>query len=1409
MRSCPVAVRFSIGPPAAARHLSDLRRTLLPLTVLFCLWVGARAQSQSPIQIAPSISAFAGTGTPGFSGDGAAGSAAQLGAPQGMVFNSAGDLFFSDTANNRVRKVSARTGIISTVVGTGVAGYSRDTLPAASTQLNQPAGLAIDKLGNLYIADSGSNTVRMMNAATGSVITIAGTGTPGFTGDGYLASLATLNNPQGVTVDAKSNVYISDTNNNRVRAFGPTIGYLTTIAGSGPVGAGTGSFSGDNGSPTVATLSAPSATVIDAQGDLFIADAGNLRVRAIYVGQSLIGTVAGNGSTVSGGDGGDPLAAGFASVTGIAVVGTVRYPSGSGGSPAVTTTLYIADGAANRVRATVVPGGPISTLAGTGAAGSAGDGGLANLALLSGPSGLQLDHFGNLYVADTGDNRIRKIQLQSPNLFPAASLGTSSNIQNLYLQVAIPASISSISVPLAAGAGQEYTIGTVTGCVVDGTSLNAVGTVCTIPITFKPAYPGVRSIPLQVTLKGANPAQFPQGTISFGLVGTGVGPLAALSPAVTTVVAGPTLTTPNLGAFAPNCAVPDSLGNLYLCDNTSPGYVLKLDGVTSALSIIAGSAGTNMADGQPATSARLGTVQSVAVDSQGNIFIASAYEVRKVSAADGNISAVVGSAQTAPSGSVGDGGPAISASTNPRAIALDAAGNLYIADSTEIRRVDTGTGIITAVVNANFPAGVAVDSSGNVFYSEPNNGRVQKLDALTGITSTVAGGGQGQTGDGGPATSATLSSPQQIWIDVAGDLYIADKDVGRVRRVDSATGIISTVLGRSIPFAPTGATPLSVVIGTSDFPVSVAIDNNGNMYVADNSPGIGQVFKLASNAAALTYVTPTRPGTIDTTDNPQNANLANIGNAPLILSVPASGLNPSAPAPAGWSLDSSSTCPTLSTTASPYTLNPGASCKYAYAYQPVDTTSTAATAVLTDNSASGNQQTIRLIGTPLTPALTATTLALSVTPAGQSTFYNSTFTFTVTVTHIDPTATGSVSGTVAIYSNGIALAGATGTINNGTATVVTTNITPFLNVFSAVFTPAGPDLNPSTSNRLSVGVNKAFPTSLRFTNNRYAYDGNPHGVTVSVSPSYLTYSIIYEDDTISYRSATPPTHAGSYDIYLTIGPDPNYGGNFFYANTLVITGIPASVTLSNLNYVFDGNPHSPVVTTNPVGLPVAVFYSQFGQNIFGSTPPSAVGVYTVSASISSQTNYSGSAQGTLIISQNTGSVWIVNQDSTVSRLSMTGSVLQTAGLPSGIGTLGGIAIDGANNAWSVVNSANKLLEVSPAGVVNGTFTGGGLNGPAAIAIDGYGREWIANTNNTISAFSGTGVPITPATGYQATTLGQTTALNVPRAIAIDATGSLWIANSGESTVTRVFGAAAPVVTPTAVAVGNAALGTRP
>ena len=298
-----------LGTAAVTSGTASLNNLVLPLgsqliTASYADSRGAYAASASTVGPNSVIATVAGNGTYSYSGDGGPATAAQLYLPNDCVLDSAGDMFIADTANNRIREVNALTGVITTVAGNGTAGYAGDNGPASAAELDNPAGIAVDSLGDLFIADVSNNRIREVNHATGVITTIAGNGTSGISGDNGPAIAAALDKAGGVVLDAAGNVFIADTGNYRIRELNRATGTITTVAGNGNQGS-----SGNNGPATAAEFFNPLGLAMDSAGDLFIAEEYSSTVREVNHATDLITAVAGNGTQGFSGDHGQATAA--------------------------------------------------------------------------------------------------------------------------------------------------------------------------------------------------------------------------------------------------------------------------------------------------------------------------------------------------------------------------------------------------------------------------------------------------------------------------------------------------------------------------------------------------------------------------------------------------------------------------------------------------------------------------------------------------------------------------------------------------------------------------------------------------------------------------------------------------------------------------------------------------------------------------------------------------------------------------------------------------------------------------------------------------------------------------------------------------------------------------------------------
>lgn len=439
------------------------------------------------------ITTVAGDSTGGYSGDGGLAIMEQLNNPFGVATDQYRNIYIADMNNSRVRKVIASTGIISTVAGTGTYGYNGDAGAAVNATLSSPYGVALDASGNIYIADYDNYVVRKVTVATGNISTFAGNGTGGYSGDNGSSLSAQLGGPMGVAADAFGNIYIADYNNNCIRLVTGSTGNITTVAGNGTQG-----YNGDNGAAVNAQLNHPTGVSVDASGNLYIADYGNNVVRMVNP-SGTITTFAGNGSPGYSGD------------NGAAVNAQLNHPRNITAS---STNLYIAD-YANQVIRKVNSSGIISTIVGNGTQGYKGDCGKPTSAELAYPAGMAIDSYGNLYIADNINNRIRKV-------------GFNATATHIAAHTTHSVVCSGNSVTFTGSGASTYTW---TNGVVNGT-----------PYTT-PVETAATSINYTVT-----------GTDTIGCVGSAtisitVNPLPTVSAASATICAGQSVTLTGIGAL--------------------------------------------------------------------------------------------------------------------------------------------------------------------------------------------------------------------------------------------------------------------------------------------------------------------------------------------------------------------------------------------------------------------------------------------------------------------------------------------------------------------------------------------------------------------------------------------------------------------------------------------------------------------------------------------------------------------------------------------------------------------------------------------------------------------------------------------------------------------------------------------
>jgi len=333
------------------------------------------------------ITTVAGIDTLGYNGDNMLAISASLYTPSGVAVDEIGNIYIADTYNERIRKIDT-VGIITTIAGTGSYGYNGDGIPATNAKLYFPVGIICDNLGNIYFADAYNNRVRKISTA-GIITTIAGNGDTAFNGDNITADSATVYDPHAVAFDALGNMYISDWGHHRIRKIN-TSGVITTIAGTGVAG-----YTGDDGPAITAEINGPYYIITDNIGNVYFADAYANVVRKINV-SGIITTFAGNGLIgYPDGDGGTADSARLSNPIGLAIDGS--------------NNIYIADAYHSRIRMVSGSNNIITTVVGNGTPGFSGDNGPAINAEINIPTGMALSSDGTLYIADYNNNRIRRV----------------------------------------------------------------------------------------------------------------------------------------------------------------------------------------------------------------------------------------------------------------------------------------------------------------------------------------------------------------------------------------------------------------------------------------------------------------------------------------------------------------------------------------------------------------------------------------------------------------------------------------------------------------------------------------------------------------------------------------------------------------------------------------------------------------------------------------------------------------------------------------------------------------------------------------------------------------------------------------------------------------------------------------
>ncbi len=835
---------------------------------------------------------------------------------------------------------------ISTVAG----GNPLNGTSPTGTGIEGPYGIVRDSGGNLFVfTDQGIiYKVTPGTVAPSTMSVYAGAITAGYSGDGGPASAALLNQPFMGALDASGNLYFSDAGNCVVRKI-TTAGTISTVAGNGACG-----YSGDGGPATKATFNNPQGIAFDGAGNMYVVDCENFVIRKINT-SGVISTYAGVAGTYGYNNNVTALQATFNTPEGIA--------SDTNGN------LYVADTYNNVIRYINASTLIVSTIVGTGQIGNSGDGGPAVDATMQYPFGVALDGQGNLYVADTVNAVIRKVNANGiiNTIIGNYSWGFSGD--------GGPALQAAMSNPFQI-------------------AVDATGDVWTTDYWNN-------------RIRFYNNNSDSSGYLSLNTI-VGNGSIYDGGPAT------------QASLHFPRAPKLDSNGNLYITD-TQNNLIREVNS-SGDINIVAGGIlpcahGVDpCGDGGEATAASLQTPRGIAFDNSGDLVILDTYDSRVRIVTNGIINTIAGNGTY---GFSGDGGPALSAELSyPWAAGYDAKGNLYILDAfnNRVRMVDTNGNISTVVgsgatgcgaggfsgdggpatsATLNCPLGLDVDAAGDLFISDYYNFVIRKVDGTTHIITTIAGtpGTPGYSGDGGPATVATIAYADRVSVNAAGNLFISDSGNNVIRRVDAATGIIETFAGNGkFAFAGDGGAALSASFAS---PTGVVVTNAGDLYVGDLFNNRVRKVTLTPGATLAPATVPFGNQPQGSTSTAQTVTLTDSGDAPLTISGAAI---------TGDFAIQTNNCTT--------TLNTGASCTILITFSPTSTGALTGVLTVTDNApTSGSTQTANLSGTGTTAALNP---VLSITKSHTGNFTQGQVNASYTVTVSNAAGADATSGTVTV-----------------------------------------------------------------------------------------------------------------------------------------------------------------------------------------------------------------------------------------------------------------------------------------------------------------------------------------------------------------------------------------------------------
>ncbi len=1342
-----------------------------------------------PAVVYGTVSTLAGNGTASFQ-DGT-GTAANFYNPYGMVSDGT-NLYVADQSNHRIRKIIIATGVVTTLAGQGYNAFGDGT--GTSAYFNNPRALALDGAGNLYVADFSNNRIRKIVIATGVVTTIAGNGNSN-TANGNGTS-ASIGYPTGIVYDG-GNLYFTSQYNNYVSKMVLSTGDVTILAGSG-----SGTFA--DGTGTAASFNSPMGITTDGLGNLYVADQNNNRIRKIVIATGVVTTVAGNGN--GGSNNGTGTSATFSGPVGVVFDGA--------------NNLYVADQNNQRIRKIVLSTSEVTSFVGTGSTTFAdGD---ASTATFNSPVGVAVDGAGNLYIADQGNQRIRKVGIVGYSISPALPAGLSFDGTTGIIS----------GTPAVTSVATTYTV----------TANNNAGSVsATINITVNAGLPAIGSF--SPTSAGAGQTVLIAGTNFSAVTGVGFGGTPATSYTVlsetlisATVAAGTTgsvtvttvLGTATLAGFT--FLIPPAITYTTPQSYTVTGSAITALSPTNtggavpavnygAVSTLAGS--NQSFQNGTGTSAYFNNPQGVVSDGT-NIYVAdyNNHVIRKIVIATGVTTTLAGNAGTA---SQQDGTGTNAYFYNPHALALDGTGNLYVTQGDyyycAVRKIVIATGAVTTLAGGNYyptyqdgtgpnayfygPQGITYDGAGNLYVADRSNNRIRKIVIATGAVSTVAGSGSSAFADG-TGTSSSFSTPSGISYD-GGNLYVADQNNQRIRKIVIATGVVSTIAGNgNAAFANgTGAA------ASFNSPSGIVADGSGNLYVADQSNqrirkiviSSGVVTTLAGNGTA-TFA----DGTAATASfyNPYSVAVdgsgylyvADQGNN-RIRKIGLVGYSISPALPAGLSFDGTtgviSGTPTVGTLAANYTVTAANGVGSSTTVVNIEVIPAAPTVTSFTPTAGGAGRTVTITGTNFS---TVTAVSFGGTAATSFNVVSATSITAVVATGTTGSVsvtttggTGTLAGFTLLTAPVIAYAGPQTYLGNTAITpLAPTNTGGAISAASlgTVSTLAGSG-NSGSSNGTGTAATFSSPQGVVSDGtNVYVADYNNHIIRKIVIATGVTTTLAGSAGNASQQDGTgtnayfysPHSLAldGAGNLYVT------QGDYYYCAVRKIVIATGAVTTLAGGNY-YPGSQNG-TGTNASFYSPQGITYDGAGNLYVVDKNNHTIRKIVISSgtvsTIAGTTNSSGFIDGTgtstlfnspIGIAYDAGNLYVADQNNQRIRKIVVGTSVVTT-------------LAGNSNAT----------------FVDGTGAAASFNNPAGIVADGSGSLYVADqSNHRIRKIAVSSGAVTTLSGNGTATFvdgtATTASFNNPYGVAVDGAGYLYVADQSNQRI-RQIGLAGYTITPT-------------